>query len=491
MLDYLLLKRGRTTTLKRRGFLKGMAWLSASLAVPKLLERDAHGQSVSPKSPDSRAIYISGLQLPSDEMGTYHQLTYQASQAKCELQVDAQYTLWVPAGLKRVRSVIVHQHGASILAAQGGSTAAYDLHWQALANKWDSVLLGPSYHVLNDDIGLTPGGAELWFDPRLGSEATFLKALGDFARMASLPEIATSPWCLWGHSAGGIWANVMATLHPDRVAAMWLRSGTAAMFRTRAEFHQPEVPRALCEIPMMTNAGILEKTRGPWQGSIDTFQEYRTKGAAIGFAPDPRSAHFCGDSRYVAIPFMNACMAMRLPEVGSISAKLRPVDMSRAWLATLGATEAFPAKEYRGDARTAIWLLDESVACKWMDYVQTGTVADSSKPPAPINVRVSADSGGGNVITWNAEADLESGLGAFVVMRDGRGLARLPERPPDRLFGRPLYQGLSFHDTPEAPLLPMRYLDSATTPNVKHIYTVVALSSSGVASDLSAPGNVQ
>ena len=68
MLDYLLLKSGRTTTLKRRGFLKGMAWLSASLAVPKLLERDAHGQSVSPKSPDSRAIYISGLQLPSDEM---------------------------------------------------------------------------------------------------------------------------------------------------------------------------------------------------------------------------------------------------------------------------------------------------------------------------------------------------------------------------------------------------------------------------------------
>jgi hypothetical protein len=165
--------------------------------------------------------------------------------------------------------------------------------------------------------------------------------------------------------------------------------------------------------------------------------------------------------------------------------------MSRAWLATLGATEAFPAKEYRGDAMTAIWLPDESVARKWMDYVQTGTVADSSKPPAPINVRVSADSGGGNVITWNAEADLESGLGAFVVMRDGRGLARLPERPPDRLFGRPLYQGLSFHDTPEAPLLPMRYLDSATTPNVKHIYTVVALSSSGVASDLSAPGNVQ
>src|SRR6266403_1537222 len=65
----------------------------------------------------------------------------------------------IPDNIKTVRAVIVHQHGASIPAAQAGATSAYDLHWQALAKKWNCVLLGPSYHVLNDAIDLTPGGA--------------------------------------------------------------------------------------------------------------------------------------------------------------------------------------------------------------------------------------------------------------------------------------------------------------------------------------------
>jgi hypothetical protein len=62
--------------------------------------------------------------------------------------------------LKSPAAVIVHQHGASIPAAQAGATSAYDLHWQALAKRWSCVLLEPSY-VLNDAIDSTPGGAEL------------------------------------------------------------------------------------------------------------------------------------------------------------------------------------------------------------------------------------------------------------------------------------------------------------------------------------------
>jgi len=29
-----------------------------------------------------------------------------------------------------------------------------------------------------------------------------------------------------GHSGGGIWSDVMTTLHPDRVVAVWMRSGS-------------------------------------------------------------------------------------------------------------------------------------------------------------------------------------------------------------------------------------------------------------------------
>src|SRR6266699_154604 len=66
-------------------------------------------------------------------------------------------------------------------ASNEGSTAAYDLHWQALARKWDCALWGSSYHVQNEKIDTSPGASELWFDPRRGSAKPFLNALTDFA----------------------------------------------------------------------------------------------------------------------------------------------------------------------------------------------------------------------------------------------------------------------------------------------------------------------
>src|SRR6266516_2979696 len=73
-----------------------------------------------------------------------------------------------------------------------------------------------------------------------------------------------------------------------------------------------------------------EKMKGPWLGSLAAFKEYRAQGAPIGFAPDPRTGHECGDSRYLAIPFFDACLAMRLPDQGAKEQTLKPVDMSKA-----------------------------------------------------------------------------------------------------------------------------------------------------------------
>jgi hypothetical protein len=384
--------------------------------------------------------------------------------------------------------VIVHQHGASIPAAQAGATSAYDLHWQALAKKWECVLLGPSYHVLNDAIDLTPGGAELWFDPRQGSDRVFLRALDEFATKSGHAEIATAPWCLWGHSGGGIWANTMSILHPDRVLAAFLRSGTAAMFRPKHEFMQPEVSPAVYEIPTMVNFGIGERRNLPWDGSIATFEEYRSEGAPIGLAPDPRTGHFCGDSRYLAIPFFDACLQMRLTEWNEI---LKPVDLSSAWLATPFGETATPAAEFKGDHKKAVWLPNEAVARTWAEYVRTGTVTDASIPPAPVNVRSKTNSNHGNEITWDAEADLVSGLGGFIVLRDGHGIAKLPTQPPEAVYGRPLFQGLSYHDTPVAPLPQMRHVDMSAELGAKHVYTVIALNSAGVPSMPSLPAGVE
>jgi len=135
--------------------------------------------------------------------GTYVKVDYPASTVEGELQIAVTYTLWIPDGVERLRGIIVHQHGAGATASKEGSTAAYDLHWQALAKKWDCALLGPSYHVVGEKIDISPGASELWFDPRRGSEKAFLKALGDLGRQSGHPEIETIPWALWGHSGGG------------------------------------------------------------------------------------------------------------------------------------------------------------------------------------------------------------------------------------------------------------------------------------------------
>jgi hypothetical protein len=106
-------------------------------------------------------------------------------------------------------------------------------------------------------------------------------------------------------------------------------------------------------------------------------------------------------------------------------------------------------------------------------------------------VRANADANHGNEITWEAEADIVSGLGGFIVLRDGRGIAKLPTQPPEAVYGRPLFQGLSYHDTPFAPLPQMRHVDMSAQLGGKHVYTVIALSSAGVPSVPSLPAAVE
>ena len=411
--------------------------------------------------------------------GRYVEVEYPPSAAPGELQVGVTYVLWIPDGVTRLRGVIVHQHGAGRNAAMHGAAAAYDLHWQALAKKWDCALLGPTYHVLTDATDASPGGSELWFDPRRGSDKTFLKALEDLSTQAKHPELTVVPWALWGHSGGGIWSDMMTTLHPDRVAAVFLRSGS---FRNRPNFPPAETPAAAYAVPLMGNAGVKEKDRGAWINTLATAREYRAKGGPAGFAPDPRTGHECGDSRYLAIPFFDAVMAMRLPAKGSKDQALRPVDTSKAWLAPLMGDTAQPAAAYKGNPNEAVWLPNESVAKAWMEYVKTGTVSDTTPPPAPSRVRVSAKAGDGVEITWEAEADFESGIGGFAILRDGQELATLPEKPPANSYGRRLFQEMSYHDTPEPPVAEMRYVDRTAKADEKHTYAVVTINSAGLRS---------
>lgn len=408
----------------------------------------------------------------------YYRVRYEASKDEGGLVFPVNYTVWIPSGVETLRGVVVHQHGCGEGSCKSGQTGAYDLHWQALARRHACALLSPSYEQ--------PDGAEcqMWCDPRNGSAAAFEKALADLGEASGHPELEKVPWALWGHSGGGHWCGGMVLTRPGRVAAAWLRSGVPLLSPNpdRASIRPHEVPAEALGVPMMCNPGTKEgvtvkegRFAGVWPANEAFFRAMRGKGALVGVAVDPLTAHECGNQRYLAIPWLDACLAARLPD--RPGDPLRPMPTEGAWLAPLLASEAVAAADYQGDPSEAVWLPGEAFARAWSRYVVDTEVPDETPPLAPTAVRSE-----GGIVTWQAEGDPESGIAHFLIERDGELVGRVPEEAKNP-FGRPLFQGLQYSDTPAAPLVEMRYEDKEAVAGKAHVYRVRAVNTVGLVSE--------
>jgi poly(3-hydroxybutyrate) depolymerase len=181
--------------------------------------------------------------LPADP--PYYRVRYEASTKPGELAYPVSYTLWVPPGVKTLRGLIVHQHGCGEGSCKSGQTGAYDLHWQALAAKHECALMGPSYEQPDK------ADCQLWCDPRNGSDKAFQKSLTDLGGQSGHPELATVPWALWGHSGGGHWVGGMVLLHPDRVAAAWLRSGVPPLTQVEGKPAPYQISDVALQVPLL------------------------------------------------------------------------------------------------------------------------------------------------------------------------------------------------------------------------------------------------
>lgn len=413
----------------------------------------------------------------------YYRVRYEAANEPGKLPYPVNYTIWIPPGVEQLRGVIVHQHGCGEGSCKSGLTGAFDLHWQALARKHDCALLAPSYEQPNQ------ADCQMWCDPRNGSSETFLKCLNDLGKQSGHTELFEVPWALWGHSGGGHWAGGMVLLHPQRVAAAWLRSGVPLLTANpqRPTIKPHTVPDAALGVPMMCNLGTKEgvtvkdgRFAGVWPANEAFFDAVRGQGGLVGVAVDPLTAHECGNQRYLAIPWLDACLTARLPE--NPGEPLKSMPSKGVWLAAnpIG-TEAVPASSFDGDPLKAAWLPSEAVARLWMQYVKDTAVPDVTPPPAPANVRVA-----GNTLTWTAAADLESGLASFLIERDGEICARVPEQGKNP-FGRPIFQNLQYSDTPTQPLVPMQFTDEKAAPGQAHTYRVIAVNTAGLKSQAAAP----
>ncbi len=333
--------------------------------------------------------------------------------------------------MKTLRGIVIHQHGCGEGSCKSGLTGAWDLHWQALARKHDCALLAPAYEQ--------PEGADcqMWCDPRNGSADALMKGLAELSKQSRHPELTSVPWALWGHSGGGHWAGGMVMLYPDRVAAAWLRSVFRCLKQTQIAGDQSAHAARRCvesahdvqswdEGRMTVRDG---RFAGVWQANEKFFGTIRSKGGLIGVAVDPLSSHECGNQRYMAIPWLDACLSARLPR--KTASRFETCRQTTSGCRSrLDLKPLSPCFQWRP--------ADPVVAAEQQDrgFVETiregHCVEDSSEPPAPRNAIIQ-----GRVLTWTAEADLESGLAGFIIEVDNKPFHQLPEKPSNP-YGRPV-----------------------------------------------------
>ena len=383
----------------------------------------------------------------------YYRVRYEASDKPDELKFPVKYTVWIPDGVAKLRGIVVHQHGCGAGSCRSGLTGAYDLHWQALAKKHDCALLSPSYEQPEK------ADCQMWCDPRNGSGSAFDRSLVDLGKISAHPELASVPLALWGHSGGGHWCGGIVLTQPERVVAAWLRSGVPLLELNpeRPSIKPYMIPKAALSVPIMCNLGTKEgvtvkdgRFARVWPANLAFFEKVRGSGGLLGIAIDPLTAHECGNSRYLAIPWLDKCLELRLTrQPGKALQKIPSAD---AWLAEPIGTTAMRASEFEGDSLKAGWLPDETIAKAWMQFRKDTNVVDTTPPPAPTRVELVT-----NRLSWLAEADVESGIQKFIVLRNGKFLAEVAGSGKNR-FGRQLFQNLQYSDTPAQPLAPAHHL---------------------------------
>ncbi|MBO9593979.1 MAG: alpha/beta hydrolase [Niabella sp.] len=322
---------------------------------------------------------------------------------------SARYTIFIPDSMPSLNGVFVHQHGCTMEGT--GAATAYDLQYQAFAKKWHLAVVGP-------DLYAAKGNCHNWRNGESGSGKALIKTLEAVGEITGYRRLAVLPWLLWGHSGGGYWALSMLRTYPERILAV---------FGYSPAFDPGAYPPEAFKVPVMMRHAGPEGDACCWQTSIKAFDRLRSGGGYVSIAYTPYQHHNYSYVRYMAIPFYEAILQQRLPEKpGAGYTAMRPVDKAKAWLADTLRYNLFPSTTFTGNPLNAAWLPDSITAVKWREYVITGTVTDRTPPPAPYGLQITGQPDGRVVLTWKADADVESGISHFNIYRNHVLVGRLP-----------------------------------------------------------------
>ncbi|MDR0714692.1 MAG: Ig-like domain-containing protein [Bacteroidales bacterium] len=326
----------------------------------------------------------------------------------CPFADHADYGVYIPTRAEPLKGILILQHGCGM--EQFGITRPYDLQYQAFARKWKLAIVETALY----------GSCYVWRNPSAGTAGTLLKVLNDTGEKTGHPELSIVPWLLFGHSGGGYWTLAMLKDYPERIMA--------AVCYSPAFDPQWNYPAATAKIPMLTrHAGAGDANADGvrcWSTSVHAFKKLRGMDAPVSIAHNPYQNHNYSYLRYMAVPFYEAVMKQRMPEGNS--AAMRDLDRNQTWLGDTLTLQLYKEATYAGDKKGLCVLPNEATALLWKEYVSTGTVADKTPPPAPFNVKAKWNDG--NIeVSWEADADPESGILRFEIFKNGTLVGKLPE----------------------------------------------------------------
>jgi poly(3-hydroxybutyrate) depolymerase len=255
----------------------------------------------------------------------------------------AQFRLWMPRDVPRVRAVLVLVPGSN----GDGRAMAEDSVWQAFAAKNRLAIVACRFTDKRHDQGFI----EEYVDVARGSGQALFDALAKFAGRSKHAELASAPLLLWGMSAGGQFDYELTAWHPERVAAFVVNKGGI--------YYTALTSRAARAVPGMLFIGgkDLEQRVATITG---VFAVNRRGGALWALALEPGVGHVVGKSRDVSMPFFEDVLAARLDDSGA----LEPMVESTGLMGDLKTKDFGPIPDKAPNYPTS-WLPSERVARAW------------------------------------------------------------------------------------------------------------------------------
>ena len=255
----------------------------------------------------------------------------------------AEFRLWVPPGLARVRAVLVLVPGSN----GDGRPMAEDAFWQTFATKQRLAIVA----CRSTDKPHEQSFLEDYVEMSGGSGQALIDAVSALAKKSNHPEIAAAPFLMWGMSAGGQVDYEFAAWKPERVIAFVVNKGGV--------YYSALVPRAARNVPALLFVG--EKDLAFRINTIaGLFAVNRRAGALWAYIVEPDTAHAVGRSRDLGAMFFEDVLAMRLG-----GDAVAPVPDKSGFIGDLKAFTFEPVATSAAPTVPTAWLPTERIARAW------------------------------------------------------------------------------------------------------------------------------